>query len=111
MLDGDVESFGPCVDGGILQADVANGRGVDQGHQLLGVVDEQAVEEVDVLALDARQVEVLVDAGLAGADHLERTLALLGGVLHDVGNEASEVLGNALGGSEGQALKESKTHQ
>ncbi|KAG7144875.1 hypothetical protein HYQ46_006384 [Verticillium longisporum] len=61
LLDGDVEGLGACVEGGVLEADVANGGGVDKRHELADVVDEDAVEEVHVLALEAREVQVLVD--------------------------------------------------
>jgi hypothetical protein len=48
------------------------------------MVNEKAVEEIDVLVLDYRQVEVLVDVGLSSTDHLQCPLALLFKVLHDV---------------------------
>lgn len=111
LFDGDVQGLGPGIQGRVLQADIADGGGVDQRHQLFGMVDKEAVEQVDILALDGRQVKVLIDAGLPGADHLERTLTLLAGVLHDVRDQAGEVLGDALGRSEGQALNSGKSRQ
>ena len=102
LLNRDVQGLGPRVEHRVLQAHVANGGRVDQGHQLLGVVDEQAVEEVDVLALERRQVQVPVDVGLAGADHGEGALALRPDVLHDMGDEASQVLGDTLLGGKGE---------
>jgi len=53
LLDGDIESLRAGVYRRILQADVANGRSVDERHQLPGVVDEQAVEEVDTVVLES----------------------------------------------------------
>lgn len=52
LLDGDVQSLGAGVEGRVLQADIANGGGVDQGHEVADVVHEQAVEEVKVLGLE-----------------------------------------------------------
>ena len=102
LLNRDVQGLGPGVEHRVLQAHVANGGRVDQGHQLLGIVDEQAVEEVDVLALERRQVQILVDVGLAGADHLEGALALRPRVFHDVRDQARQVLGDALLGGESE---------
>lgn len=39
-----------------MEAHVANGGCVDEGHELLDVVDENAVEEVDVTRLEGRKV-------------------------------------------------------
>jgi hypothetical protein len=105
LLNRNVQSLRARVQRRVLEADVADGGGVHQGHQLLGIVDEQAVEQVDVLCLEVRQVQVLVDVCLARADHLQGALALTIGVLHDMGDEARQVLGDALLGSEGQALR------
>lgn len=68
-----------------MQADVANGGGVDEGHQVADVVHEQAVEEIDILCLDTGQVEVLVNARLAAMDHLHGPGALGLEALHCVG--------------------------
>ena len=103
LLDGDVESLGAGVDGGVLQADITNGRCVDEGHELADVVHDEAVEEVDVLSLEAGQVQVLVDGCLTAVDHLHRSGALGLEALHDVGDEASQVLADTLLGSERQA--------
>lgn len=100
MFDRDVQRFWPSVEGRVLEANVANGGSVDQWHHLLGMIHQEAVEEVDVLALDGRQVEIPVNVGLTGADHLERTLNLLLGVLHDVRNQSGQVLGHTLFRSE-----------
>lgn len=99
LLDRNVQSFGPSVEGRVLEADVADGGSVNQWHHLLGMIHKNAVEEVDVMTLDGRQVEIPVNVGLTGADHLERTLNLLLRVLHDVGNQTGQVLGDTLFGS------------
>jgi len=52
LLDRDVQGLGPRVQRRILETYVTNGWRVDQGHHLLGVIDEQSVEEVVVLSLD-----------------------------------------------------------
>lgn len=127
LLDADVQGFGAGVEGGVLEADIANGgwslcksdmwngldgvvgiggrglTGVDEGHELADVVDEEAVEQVDVLVLEGGEVEVLVDIGLAGVDHLHRPLALHLQALHSVRDEASEVPVDAVLGGEGEA--------
>ena len=102
LLNRDVERLWPGVQHRVLQADVANGGRVHQGHELPGIVDEKPVEEVDVLALERRQVQILVDVGLAGADHLEGALALRPRVFHDVRDQARQVLGDALLGGESE---------
>lgn len=106
LLDGDVQSLWAGVEGGVLEADVSNGRGIDQGHQLAGVVHEQAVEEIHVLMLDGREVEVLVNVCLTSPDHLHGALALRVEVLHDVRQQTREVLGDTLLRSEGKTYME-----
>jgi hypothetical protein len=96
LLDGDIESLGAGVDGGVLEADITNGRCVDEGHELADVVHDEAVEEVDILSLQAGQVQVLVDGGLAAVDHLHGSGALRLEALHDVRDEASQVLADTL---------------
>ncbi len=44
LLDGDVQGLGAGVERRVLEAHVADGGRVHQGHELLGVVDQQAVE-------------------------------------------------------------------
>lgn len=89
-----------------MEADVADGGGVDEGHKLAHVIHEQAVEQVEVCALDAGEVEVLVDVGLTGVNHLHGASALGLEALHDVGEEAGEVLADALFGGEREAWME-----
>lgn len=100
LLDGDVQSLGAGVDARVLETDVTNGGGIDEGHELAHVVHEQAVEEIDVLVLDGGEVQVLVDGGRSGVDHLHRASALGGEALHGVGKEAGEVLVDTLLGGE-----------
>lgn len=52
LLDGDVQGLGASVQGGVLQADIANGGSVYKRHELADVVHEKAVEQVGVLALE-----------------------------------------------------------
>ena len=85
-----------------MEADIADGGSVDERHELTHVVHEEAVEEVDVLILDGREVEVLVDGGGSGVDHLHRTRALGLEALHGMGKETGEVLGDSLFGGEGE---------
>lgn len=106
LLDGNVEGLGAGVDGGVLEADIANGRGIDEGHELADIVHDEAVEEVGVLVLKRGQVKVLVDGGLAGLDHLHGTGALGLEALHGVRDEAGEVLGDTLVGGEGEPCAE-----
>lgn len=105
LLDGDVESLRAGVEGRVLQADVANGGRVDQGHELADVVDEEAVEEIDVVVLDGGQVQVPVDVGLTGANHLHGPCALRLEALHDVRKKTGEVLCDALFRGEGEACE------
>lgn len=105
LLDGDVQSLGASVDARVLEADITNGGSIDEGHEVADVVDEEAVEEVGVGLLDGGEVEVLVDGSLAGVDHLHGSGALRLEALHGVGEEASEVLGGALLGSEGETWR------
>lgn len=105
LLDGDVQSLGAGVDARVLEADITNGGSVDEGHEVADVVDEEAVEEVGVGLLDGGEVEVLVDGGLAGLNHLHGSGALGLEALHGVREEAGEVLGGTLLGSEGKAWR------
>lgn len=108
LLDGDVERLGAGVESRILKTHVTNGGSVHQRHELLRIVDEQAVKEVGVLVLERRQIEIAVNVGLASPDHLERTLALLARVLHDVWDKTGEVLGDALLWGKREALTEGR---
>lgn len=76
LLDGNVEGFRVCVQGGILQADISNCWGVHEGHQLSNVVDHEAVEEVGVLLLEGGEVKVFVDVRSTAVDHPHGSLAL-----------------------------------
>lgn len=100
LLDRDVEGLGARVQGRVLQADVANRGRVHKRHEFPHVINEDAVKEVDVLVLEVRQIQVLVDIGRTAVDHLHGPSALRFEALHDVGNETGEVLGHSLFGSE-----------
>lgn len=84
LLDGDVQSLGARVEGGILDADVTDRGSVDEGHEFADVIHEQAVEQVGVLVLEIGQVEILVDVGLASLNHLHGPRALSLEALHGV---------------------------
>lgn len=103
LLDGNVQGLGAGIQGRVLEADVADGGGIYEGHEVADVVHEEAVEEVDVLGLEIRQVEVLVNVGLAGLDHLHGADALGLEALHGVREQTGEVLGDTLFGGEGEA--------
>lgn len=107
LLDADIERLRLSIQCRILEADIADGRCVDQWHELLNIVDEHAVEEVDVVGFEGREVEVLVDGGGAGIYHLHCARDLRGHGFHDVGNEAGEVLGDAVFWGEGSSCDES----
>lgn len=105
LLDRDIQCLWLSVEGGVLEADIANGWCVDQWHELLHVVDEHAVEEVDVVGFEGREVQVLVDSGAAGIYHLHGAGDLCGHGLHDVWDETSEVLADAIFWGEGSAWR------
>jgi hypothetical protein len=86
-----------------LEADITNCRGVDQRHELLDVVDEETVEQVGVGGLETRKVEVLVDTCASTVDHSHGTHDLGIRSLHDVGDQAGEVLLDSFFWSEGGA--------
>ena len=90
-----------------MQADIANGWCVNQWHELLDIVDENAVEEVDVVGLEGGEVEVLVDRCRAGIYHLHGAGNLCGHGLHDMWNETGEVLDDALFRGEGAPYRTS----
>lgn len=92
LLNRDIQGLWAGVEGGVLQANITNSRRVNEGHHLLAVIHEQAVEEIGILLFDRRQVEVLVYIGLAGANHAKGTLTSLLKVLNLVRDQASEVL-------------------
>jgi hypothetical protein len=106
LLDGDVQSLRAGVDARVLQADITDCGGIDEGHELSDVVDEETVEEVGVLVLEGGQVKVLVDGGLAGLDHLHGSGALSVEALDGVGDETGEVLGSTLLGCESETWRE-----
>lgn len=86
-----------------MKTDIANGRCVDKWHELFDVVDENTVEKVDVIRLEGREVEVLVDWCRSSIYHLHGTSDLGGHRLHDVWDETGEVLGDAVFWSKGCA--------
>lgn len=86
-----------------MEAHITDGGRIYEGHEVTDVVHEQAVEEVNVLILKTRQVQVLVNVGLARLDHLHGAQGLGLERLHGMGQETSEVLGDTLLGSEGKA--------
>lgn len=106
LLDGDIQSLGAGVDAGVLQADITDCGGVDEGHELADVVDEETVEEIGILVLESGQVKVLVDGSLAGLDHLHGTGALSVEALDGVGDETGEVLVGTLLGCESEAWRD-----
>jgi hypothetical protein len=104
LLDGDVQSLGASVNARVLQADITDCGGIDEGHELSDVVDEETIEKVGVLVLESGQVKVLVDRCLAGLNHLHGSGALGLEALHSVGEETSEVLRGAFLRCEGKSL-------
>jgi hypothetical protein len=104
LLDRDVQSLRASVNARVLQADITDCGGIDEGHELADVVDEETIEKVGILVLESGQVKVLVDRCLAGLNHLHGSGALGLEALHGVGEETSEVLGSAFLGCEGKSL-------
>ena len=76
VLDADEQAARAAEDGAILQAGLADGRRVDDGNHLLGVLLHEAVEERLVAILEGGEENVLLQrVGLAaevaeGADEL-----------------------------------------
>lgn len=106
LLDRDVQSLRASVNARVLQADITDCGGIDEGHELADVVDEETIEKVGILVLESGQVKVLVDRCLAGLNHLHGSGALGLEALHGVGEETSEVLGSAFLGCEGKSCTE-----
>lgn len=104
LLYRDVQGLGAGVEGRVLEADVTNGGGVDEGHHLPGVVDEEAEEKVDIVRLDVGEVQIFVDICLPGPDDLQGTLRLLIRTFHYMGEEPSQVLVHALLRREGETF-------
>ncbi len=105
LLDGDIECLWLGVKGRVLEADVANSWRVNEWHKLLNVVDQDAVEEINIRLLEGGEVEVFVDWSRAGVDHLHRTSDLSRHRLHDMWNEAGEVLVYTIFWGEGSAYE------
>jgi hypothetical protein len=76
LLDRDVQSLRSGVQRRVLQANVSNRRRIYERHHLRDVIDQEAVEEVDVLGLEGGEVEVLVDVGASTVDHAQSSHAL-----------------------------------
>jgi hypothetical protein len=108
LLDGDVQSLGASVNARVLQADITDCGGIDEGHELSDVVDEETIEKVGILVLESGQVKVLVDRCLTGLNHLHGSGALGLEALHGVGEKTSEVLGGAFLGCEGKSCKKDR---
>ena len=64
------------------------------------MVDEESVEEIDIIRLYGREVEVFVEIRSAAIDHSQSSLALGIHALKDMWYEAGEVLGNSIVGTE-----------
>jgi len=105
LLDRDIQRLGEGVETRILQADVANGGRINQRHEFAHVIHEDAVEQIDVLVLEIRQVEILVDVGRATADHVHDAGALRIQALHNVRDQARQVLVDAGLGRKREALE------
>ena len=101
LLYANIQCLGLSVQRRILKTDIANGRRVDQWHELLHVVNEHAVEEVYVVGFEGREVQVFVDRSAAGIYHLHGAGDLCGHGFHDVRDQAGEVLGDAIFWGEG----------
>ena len=78
------------VDIGELLAGLPDGGGVDEGHDLLQVVDDDVVEQGLVELLQAAQVLVLVDGGGFGAEAGEHAVGLGREIVHARGNKACQ---------------------
>ena len=76
LLDRDVQSLGPGIQSRILEAHVSNRGGVYEGHHLRDIINQEAVEEVDVLRFEVGEVEVFVDVGASAVDHAQSSHAL-----------------------------------
>jgi hypothetical protein len=60
------------------------------------MVDEEPVEEIDIIGLQGREVQVFVDIGSSAVDHSQSSLALGVHALENVRDEAGEVLRDAV---------------
>jgi hypothetical protein len=69
-----------------LEAYISDCWGIYKGHQLLDVVDQEAVEEIGVIRFETGQVEVFVDISSAAVDHSQSPNTLSFGCLENMGN-------------------------
>ena len=65
-----------CVEGRVLETNIADCWCIHQRHHLLDIIDEKTVEQIGVILLQARQIQVFVDRCSAGVDHAQGALAL-----------------------------------
>lgn len=75
-----------------METYVTNRGCVDEWHELLNIVDEHSVEKVDIAGLEGGEIEILVDWRRSCVNHFHGTLDLRIHILHDMWNEAGEVL-------------------
>lgn len=76
LLDRDVQSLGARIQRRVLEAHISNRGRVYKGHHLSDIVDQEAVEEVNVLGFKSGEVEVFVDVCGSAIDHAQSSHAL-----------------------------------
>ena len=76
LLDRDVQSLGSGIQRRVLEAHVSNCRRIYEGHHLGDIINQEAVEEVDVLGFEGGEVEVFVNVGASAVDHAQSSHAL-----------------------------------
>jgi hypothetical protein len=69
-----------------LEAYISDCGGIYEGHQLLDVVDQEAVEEIRVIRFEGREVEVFVNVGSTAVDHSQSPNTLSFGCLENMRN-------------------------
>lgn len=88
----DVQRLGSGVQSRVLQAHISNGRRVYQRHQRGYIINQQTVEEVGIRGFEGRQVHVFVDIRSSGVDHPHGSHTLRFQALHDMRDQARQVL-------------------
>ena len=101
----------PAIDGAVFETRLTDGRGVDQRHRLLDVIEDEAVKQHLVAVLESGQVNVFLNVVRFAAERVERALQLLLDRKHPRRQQAAQAERVAFGLRKGRALVQQRIRQ
>jgi len=108
ILGGDVNAAGTAEDMAELETGLADRGGVDNGHQLLDIVEQYSIKQGFVAVLKGNQIDITLDIGGLLAQILQHPLHLFIHGQNPGGQQAGEAEGLPFFQGEGRTLVQAR---